>query len=39
MVITMITGTTASENRTRRDEFDGAERWPGKFVVPPSCLE
>jgi hypothetical protein len=39
MVMTMITGTTASEDTPRRDEFDGAERWPSKFVVPPFRLE
>jgi hypothetical protein len=39
MVMTMITGTTAREGAARRGEFDGAERWPSKFVVPPLCLE
>jgi hypothetical protein len=38
--MTMITGTTtASEDTLRRDAIDGAERWPGKFVVPPFRLE
>jgi hypothetical protein len=39
MVMTMMTGTTASEDTARRDWFDGVERWPSKFVVPPLRLE